>query len=210
MSAAALALFAAALLLPERRAGSAEAGRQTLPVAPAVVLTGLALGAVVLRLAWDANLRSRAAHDEPQAIGAQYQLFVRFDNGMALVGYDLPAMAARPGERVPLTLYWEVTQPMTQPASVFVHFYEASGELFGQADKPDPVEFFPTTRWALGRVTTDFELAVIQPNAPPGTYIVAVGLWDRSTGLRSRPLDANGQPTDQDKVALTSSFVVEP
>ena len=72
------------------------------------------------------------------------------------------------------------------------------------------MEFFPTTRWALGRVTSDIEIAVIQSNAPAGTYTVAVGLWDRSTGQRSHPLIASGQPTDQDKVVLTANFLVEP
>ncbi|MEP7358111.1 MAG: hypothetical protein ABI847_12780, partial [Anaerolineales bacterium] len=209
-SAAALAIFAVLLLVPERRAESEAMARQALPYGLAVALGTLAVAAIGLRIYWDRDLRERAARDEPQVLGAQTQRFTRFDNGMALVGYDFLATSARPGEQVPLTLYWEVTRPMTLPASVFVHFYAPDGALFGQADKPDPVEFFPTTRWALGRVTPDFEKAVIQPNAPAGIYTVAIGLWDRSTGQRSHPLDAAGHPIGEDKLILTTTFKVGP
>ena len=52
--------------------------------------------------------------------------------------------------------------------------------------------------------------ATLKPNAPLGQYTLAVGLWNRATGARSHPLDATGQPTDQEKVTLTESFEVVP
>jgi hypothetical protein len=54
----------------------------------------------------------------------------------------------------------------------------------------------------------DQEVALLKPDAPPGLYTVAVGLWDRSTGKRSLLLDDNGQPTKTDKVILTTQFTV--
>ena len=43
------------------------------------------------RIGWDANLRWRAANDVPVVAGAQVQRFTRFDNGMALAGFDFRA-----------------------------------------------------------------------------------------------------------------------
>ena len=156
------------------------------------------------------GLRWHAAHDEPAVAGAQVQQFTRFDNGMALAAYDFPVTKARPGDEVRLAFYWVVTRPMPNPGSVFVHFYGPNGALYGQADKPDPVIFRPTTRWALGLVRKDEEVAVLNADAPPGVYTVAVGLWDRASGQRSHPLDANGQPSADEKLILTDQFVVAP
>jgi hypothetical protein len=175
---------------------------------PALGLIGLALVALLLRLGWDASNTWHAAHDEPQVVGAQAQKFTRFDNGVALEAYDFPDTQARPGDKLHLTFYWEVTRPTDAEASVFVHFYGPNGALFGQADKPDPVLDRPTNRWALGMTRVDQEIAVLKPDAPAGVYTVAVGLWDRSTGKRSLLLDQNGQPTKTDKVILTTQFTV--
>ena len=214
ISAAALAaLVGLVLAAPAWRGGKAAIEPQrpaTLPAWPALVLVGLSAAAIGLRMAWDANLRWHAANDVPRVAGAQVQQFTRFDNGMALVAYDLQATQARPGDKVTLTFYWKVTRSMPMPGSVFVHFYGPNGTLFGQADKPDPVVYVPTTRWPLGLVREDVEVAVLKPDAPPGVYTVAVGLWDRSTGQRSHPLDAAGQPTDQEKLILTNQFTVTP
>jgi len=183
---------------------------ETLPAWPTTMLLGLAAATLLIRLAWDASLTYHAAHDEPQVAGAQVQRFTRFDDGVALVAYDFPDTQARPGDKLYLTFYWEVTRPTQQEASVFVHFYGPHGTLFGQADKPDPVLDRPTNRWALGLVRADQEIALIRTDAPPGLYTVAVGLWDRSTGRRSLLLNADGQPTKQDKLILTNQFTVAP
>jgi hypothetical protein len=181
-----------------------------LPSRLAATLAALAIAAVLVRVGADAVLRWQAAHRVPFVPQAQTQHYAPFDNGLALVAYSFPQPQARPGEPVTLTLYWMVTQPMSRPASVFVHFYGPDGQLWGQADKPDPVEFYPTTRWALGRVTQDVEIAVLRADAPPGAYSVAVGLWDRATGQRAQPLDPTGHPTDQDKLTLTTDFLLLP
>jgi hypothetical protein len=133
-----------------------------------------------------------------------------FDLEVALVAYDFTQTSARPGESVPLAFYWQVVRPPSVPASVFVHFYGPTGRLWGQSDKPDPLEFFPTTRWPLGRPLLDSHLAVLQPDAPPGRYTVVVGLWDRATGRRSHPLAAGGQPTEAESFILTDQFMVVP
>ena len=138
------------------------------------------------------------------------QRFTRFDDGMALVAYDLPVLSAKAGGQAPLRFYWVATASQPEPASVFVHIYGADGQLWGQGDQPDPSLFYPTTRWALGQPVVDEISAAIKPDAPPGQYTLAVGLWNRATGVRSRLLDAGGQPTDEVRYILSDSFQIVP
>lgn len=181
-----------------------------LPARTAALLAVIVAAGLFTRYGLDGWIRWQAAHTLPTVPQAQTPAGVTFDNQMALAAYDLPQTTARPGDSVPLTFYWVVRGPMAAPASVFVHFYGPDGALWGQADKPDPVVFFPTTRWPLGRALADAHTARLRPDAPPGVYRVAVGLWDRATGRRSAPLDANGQPTPAEAFTLTDSFVVAP
>jgi hypothetical protein len=187
-----------------------QPGTAPLPARLALALAGLAAGAFAVRVGWDAGLRWQAAHSIPIVAEAQTPRYAPFDNGMALVAYSFEQTQAHPGDPVTLTFYWKVMRPMPRPASVFVHFYGLDGTLWGQADKPDPVEFYPTTRWVLGRVTRDDELAILRPDAPPGVYTVAVGLWDRTTGRRSLLLDAAGQVTEHETLTLSTTFGVVP
>ncbi len=177
---------------------------------PALLLAGITLMSLLARGGLDAAGRWQAAHAVPRVAQAQVQQFTRFDDGMALVAYDLPDPSARPGGTVALRLYWAAVQPMAAPASVFVHLYGANGQLWGQGDQPDPLLFFPTTRWPLGQPLADDLVATVKANAPPGTYTLAAGLWNRATGARSHPLDAAGHPTDQENIVLTQSFQVGP
>jgi hypothetical protein len=212
---------AALLILLASGAASAWPGQHHAPNAdqpppthlarqPAMLLAVTAVSGVLARGALDFADRWQAAHTVPRVPNAQVQRFTRFDDGMALVAYDLPQLTARPGGQVALRVYFEAVQNMAEPASVFVHLYGPDGQLWGQGDQPDPLLFYPTTRWPLGQPMADDVSATLKPNAPPGQYTLAVGLWNRATGARSHPLDAANQPTDQEKVTLTESFQVVP
>jgi hypothetical protein len=207
-----LLILGAALALPRQRRAprASQPPPAHLARPPAMLLAGIAVVGLLARGALDFADRWQAAHAVARVPNAQVQRFTRFDDGMALVAYDLPELSARPGGQVALRVYFEAVQPMAEPASVFVHLYGADGQLWGQGDQPDPLLFYPTTRWPLGVPLADDVSATLKLNAPPGPYTLAVGLWNRATGARSHPLDANGQATDKDSVTLTDSFRVGP
>ena len=53
-------------------------------------------------------------------------LNVHFDGGMQLLGLDLPAGAGvRPGQPLPVTLYWTTTKPITDFYTLFIHLADA-------------------------------------------------------------------------------------
>jgi hypothetical protein len=195
-----------------RRRSTPEAAPASAPprfATGGLVLSVIAVG-LVARYALDAGIRWQAANALPTVPAAQFQAGVVFDNEAALAAYDLPATTAHPGDPALVTFYWLMRAHTEAPASVFVHVYGPDGALWGQSDKPDPVLFFPTTRWPLGRVLADTHTVQLKPDAPPGAYRLAVGLWDRVTGRRSHPLGADGQPLPEDVYTLTDQFTIAP
>jgi hypothetical protein len=139
---------------------------------------------------------------------AEHQNFAALENNVALLAFDLPQISARPGAKVPVTLYWKAQTPVTVNLRVFIHFIGPDGQLWGQSDKWNPADF-PTTRFPLDRYVRDEHQAGLRPDAPPGTYTVVAGLWDGGTGARMRVLDAAGNPTEVEGVVLTTSFEVK-
>jgi hypothetical protein len=124
---------------------------------------------------------------------AQHTQFARVGDEVALLGYDLGRRAVRPGEEVPITLYWKALAAPAQNYQVYVHLIGADGNLWGQSDKLNPADF-PTTRWPLDRYVRDEHRVRLRFDAPPGLYTVVAGLWDASTGQRLPVTDEAGQP----------------
>ncbi len=170
-----------------------------------LVLLGMgALYAADRNSPWQVDLTS---YDVP---GAQHQHFVRLEDNLALLAYDLPATTVRPGDQVPIMLYWKALGRAPRDLSVFVHFIGPDGQLWGQSDKVRPVAYVPTDRWPLNRYFRDDHLVTLRPDAPLGEYHAFAGLWNRDTGERMHVLDADGNATDQDRVSLPTLFVVRP
>ncbi|MFN8498217.1 MAG: hypothetical protein U0641_10210, partial [Anaerolineae bacterium] len=100
-----------------------------------------------------------------------------------LLGYDLGVTAARPGDTVPLTLYWRADGPLPADYTVFVHV--GDGEpLVAQADAPPLAGRAPTSTWRAGQTIADPHALRIRPDAAPGVYPLRVGLYDPATGAR--------------------------
>jgi hypothetical protein len=91
------------------------------------------------------------------------------------------AVATQSGTALRLDLVWRITSAQTSDVTVFVHVLADDGTLSSQADGdlvhnlialanwPSEAGALRETRWA---------------QAPPGAYVVRVGLYDRLTGER--------------------------
>lgn len=123
-----------------------------------------------------------------------------FGDGIRLLGYDVGATTARPGETIPLTMYWSSDGDVRQRYKVFTHllgevFNAAGGNfLWGQADNEPAANTRPTTTWRGAEVIVDEYAIPIAPDAPPGTYRIEVGLYDPITGQRLPVLGPDGAP----------------
>ncbi len=98
--------------------------------------------------------------------------------GIFLLGYDLPANTFSPGERLPLTLYW---QALTAP----VADYRVGVGLRDAADRPVAQHWdrpangrYPTTNWLAGEVLRDWQDLAIPVTLAAGDYRLVVTLSD--------------------------------
>ena len=132
------------------------------------------------------------------------ELYVRFGDFSALVGYSLPAAAVTTAEPLPLTLYWralEGTSPMDY--MVFTHLLAGDGHLVAQHDGGPAGGTRPTTGWTPGETIVDSHLLAFYDTAYTGPARIAVGLYEPATG---RVLAGTGD----DHVVLPVAISISP
>jgi hypothetical protein len=93
----------------------------------------------------------------------------------------------RVGDTLYLTLTWQATRPFDRDLKLFVHLQDQSGHVIAQADPlaglgagPEGDDYF-TSQWDPGALILDEVAIAIPPNAPPGPYQIAFGLYDGQT-----------------------------
>jgi len=101
-----------------------------------------------------------------------------FEDEIQLVGYHLPSKVWRPGETLPLRLYWFAQRAPSSDYKVFVHLVtpDDTGQV-AQADSSPILSFSPTTRWEPGEVIVDEQQLALDPSTPAGVYRLVVGLY---------------------------------
>ena len=111
------------------------------------------------------------------------ELYVRFGDFSALVGYSLPAAAVTTAEPLPLTLYWRAldgTSPMDY--MVFTHLLAGDGHLVAQHDGGPAGGTRPTTGWTPGETIVDSHLLAFYDTAYTGPARIVVGLYEPAAG----------------------------
>ncbi len=98
----------------------------------------------------------------------------------------------RPGETLPLHLFWQTTAEIKTNYTVLVHLLGPDGQIVTQADQQPLGGFLPTTFWPPERVISDEYLLQLPPDAPLGRYQLLVGMYDLTTGIRL-PVSIDGQ-----------------
>ncbi len=123
----------------------------------------------------------------------QHPLEVNLGDKVELLGYDLDRTSAKPGESLHLTLYWRSLQAMDESYTVFTHLLDSDSRTWGQKDNVPQSGTYPTTLWAEGEVVADGYEIVVKPDAPPGQYVIEVGMYLPQSGQRLPVLDELGQ-----------------
>jgi 4-amino-4-deoxy-L-arabinose transferase-like glycosyltransferase len=115
---------------------------------------------------------ARFAQAEPISQPASFN----FGDRLLLRGYDPPPQIAKPGDLLPVTVYWDTLARMDVRYRGFVHLVGANGVPWGQHDD-DPACRLLTTDMRPGQQSSrQFRLPVV-PNTPPGQYTVVFGLY---------------------------------
>jgi hypothetical protein len=104
---------------------------------------------------------------------------INFGDQLLLHGFDLPRTISA-GERLPVTLFWTALSPMNVRYRTFVHLVGPDGERFGQHDD-DPACRLLTTDMRPGQESSRQFRVPVDPETPPGTYHVLVGVYHPAT-----------------------------
>ena len=135
------------------------------------------------------------------------------DKGLRTEFYELEdgTLAATAGDEIVLDLYWEALSTPGANWTLFTHLVGSEfnpatqGPLWGQWDGMPGEGTWPTSTWQAGDVAVERIIIPIDPAAPAGTYTLALGLYDSSTGERAE-IRVDGQdPVDQ----LVATTVVQ-
>jgi hypothetical protein len=123
---------------------------------------------------------------------------------LRLLAYELPQDAIRPGERLPVTLYWQAVAQTDQNLSVFVHLLGPDGEAVGQLNSFPGLGAYPTSllskipvRGRPGAIIKDtYPVPVAITATAPALLQVDVGLYQIGVGGEVGLLatDGTGQP----------------
>lgn len=100
------------------------------------------------------------------------------------------AEAALDSDHQRLTLIWNCLAPLSADETIFVHVFDAQGQLTAQADGAPLRELFPFSECQPGEQIRD----VRDVTLPDGTFIVKTGVYNRVTQQRLAASDHNRQP----------------
>jgi hypothetical protein len=134
----------------------------------------------------------------------------QFGQDIHLMGYDLEPAEIHPGETLRLILYWEAANKPTGDYTVFTHLLDPSGELLGQQDNQPQGGMYPTYLWDQGeRIQDIFELT-IDPDAPPGQYDLAIGMYTLENLERVPITDQHGEIAPDNRLLIPGVVVKLP
>ncbi len=124
---------------------------------------------------------------------------------------DLDATVVEPGGVLHLTLYWQAKAQMEKSYTVFTHLLDTGGHIRAQQDSVPVHGARPTTGWFPGEVIRDDYELIVEADAPPGDYIIEVGLYDANDPTFPRlPVLDEADRIIGDKVIIVSGIQVKP
>ncbi len=125
-----------------------------------------------------------------------------FGGQIRLLGAVTGANTGRPGDILPLTLYWQAVGPVDRDYTVFVHLLGRHDRVIAQRDAAPGLGARPTSRWAPGRIVADpYLLALPDATYAPDQALWEVGLYDAATGRRL-PIAAGGDNVRFGEIAI--------
>ncbi|TKJ30714.1 MAG: hypothetical protein CEE40_04270 [Chloroflexi bacterium B3_Chlor] len=125
----------------------------------------------------------------------------RLGEGIQFLGYDLNTNEVSAGGTLHLTLYWQALGEMQVSYKVFTHLLDAENRIRGQKDSFPGRGEAPTTSWLEGEVIADEYEIVVDSAAPPGEYVIEIGMYDANTGQRLLVYDIRGE-LQEDRILL--------
>jgi hypothetical protein len=125
------------------------------------------------------------------------RLNLTYNDEMKLIGVKIETTEVRPGERVPVTAYWQALKPMETNYSVFVHLIGREYTNVGQMNTYPGLGLRPTTTLEPGQIVADtYPVLVNGGSEAPTRLLVNIGLFDFNEPGRPgiQPIAPDGNP----------------
>lgn len=142
--------------------------------------------------------------------GPQQDTNAILGESIRLLGFDLEPESVRPGDSFSLTLYWEALRKPEGDYTVFTHLLAPSGELFGQRDSQPQDGKYPTYLWDEGEYIRDQYTLTVAPDAPPGAYDIAIGMYTLETLARLPVTTEDGDASPDARILIPGPTVAAP
>lgn len=140
----------------------------------------------------------------PQSIA--HAQSARFGDAISFLGWDSQPAAnsdsvsiAR-GQSLKLDLFWRAEQPNKESYTVFVHLLNEQNQVVADADSPPFSGLYSTDRWSVGDALRDRHTLTIPANIPSGKYLIEIGMYRASDGIRL-PIESASGHADKIMVA---------
>jgi hypothetical protein len=139
----------------------------------------------------------------------------RFENGIELRGYAVSRGDMHPGDVLTVMLFWRGTELVPEAPHVFAHLIREDGGLWGQHDRRLQTSEQQTGRSSesSGReneLVFDVHRVKLSPEAPPGRYVLTVGMYPWPSLERVPAFLPDGSRSPQDRVVVAPLDVVSP
>jgi uncharacterized membrane protein len=120
-----------------------------------------------------------------------------FGQTLRLTGYWIEQVRLTSGSALPILLEWTAERPPQRDLTVFIHLLAPDGRLVAQSDAtPTWLTPAPSSQWPAGQSLLDQHTVLLPADLPPGSYTLALGLYDSDT------LDRLPLPDGQDSLSL--------
>jgi hypothetical protein len=129
---------------------------------------------------------------QPAAFLIQHPFAARLGEEVELLGYDAEA-TVRPGDLLPVALYWRRMRRMSDGYTVFVHLRRPDGTVLAQQDNPPRAGTYPTTAWRQSETVIDRFSLSIPPDTAADVYELAIGMYLPPGTERLPAYDAQGR-----------------
>ncbi len=111
--------------------------------------------------------------------------------GVTLLGWDALPPSIRPGETLPLTLYWQATDAIRSAFSLTASLKNGQSETAIWGGKPIN-NTYPVSQWARGEILADHVRWIVPREQPAGTYSLILSSDNISLTLGS--IKISGMP----------------
>lgn len=159
---------------------------------------------------WYGNVRLAVyavpkAEPQPEAMR---QIAAQFGQKIRLDSYAVLTLRVASGDILQLALRWRAESPIESRYKVFVHLLDGQELIVGQRDAEPGGGALITPIWPVGETIIDNHGVLVLPATPPGTYGIALGMYDLNSGTRL-PISLDGESAG-DRLLLDTVQVVAP